>query len=139
MHETNRNARVPTKLITGPWTEEVQKRIFWFYRAGHYISETAATLPWEVRLNAFSCATSFGNNPPLPVIMTVMTNMTYLSIPVEKMRQLTRDLRCRKQKMDDMMQQGLIKEDEPQSKFLDFYISWAEKHTLFTNHAPINK
>lgn len=43
--------RIPTELITGPWDEERQRRLFWLIRGGATIGPPAhAPLSWEVKL-----------------------------------------------------------------------------------------
>ncbi|KAK0387950.1 hypothetical protein NLU13_4194 [Sarocladium strictum] len=43
--------RVPTRLITGPWTEEDRRRLFWITRAGATGHTTAYNhAPWETRV-----------------------------------------------------------------------------------------
>ena len=43
--------RVPDNLVTGPWNEEQQRRLFWLIRGGAHIGPPAhAPQPWEVKM-----------------------------------------------------------------------------------------
>jgi hypothetical protein len=48
--EVHPSTRIPTSLITGPWSEEQLRRLFWLKRGGAMVDEDMYDqVPWEVR------------------------------------------------------------------------------------------
>lgn len=50
--DVNPRTRMPVELITGPWDDEKQRRLFWLVRGGIDLRGGHRRLPWEVKLES---------------------------------------------------------------------------------------
>ncbi|CAM1501842.1 Fc.00g038260.m01.CDS01 [Cosmosporella sp. VM-42] len=77
--------RLPTDLMTGPWDDEQQRRLFWLIRGGakSFGNRGLWDVPWEVKLQ---CLHNAVIDPPVPNILVtnlLLINNTWMDLPGE--------------------------------------------------------
>lgn len=111
--EINGFTRAPQKLFYGPWTDEMLRRIFFFWRAGVDLDATVKAIPWEYRMVAFHEAIKDTANPPWAFVKCVMARPMYtVHFPLPAQRTLIKTISDRLAK-----RQKQLKEDEADNDF----------------------
>lgn len=82
VRDVHPRARMPARLITGPWDQEKLRRLFWLTRAGIRIDEDAQSLPpWEMRLECLDNAIISAPEPSSLVVNCMMGAWTFANLP----------------------------------------------------------
>lgn len=90
MTEIHPKVRIPRSLITGPWTEDQRKLLYWLCRAGYDILKDPP--PWEDRLLCVQRAVIDAEHPDVLVKHCLLNHpQVYQDIPrAELIREIQR-------------------------------------------------
>lgn len=91
--------RIPDRLITGPWTEESQRRLFWLTRGGALVDMHRH--PWETKLDFLHNAIIEVTEPNMIAINCLMGSWVFKDLPGEVVRKEIADIGRRIQWGDD--------------------------------------
>lgn len=79
--------RVPMDLITGPWDDEKQRRLFWLCRGGMVMEgEGRSSLPWEIKLECLRNAILTVSEPNVLVVNCLVRSWVFASLPPDVVR-----------------------------------------------------
>lgn len=94
--------RIPEELITGPWNEEQQKRLFWLSRGGMLITHNEFPVPsWETKLELLRNAVVNATQPNIIAINCLLGAWCFQDLPAEVVKKAIGDLDRRIQWGDD--------------------------------------
>lgn len=125
--EINSFTRAPQRLFHGPWSEEMLRRIFFFWRAGADLDATVDAIPWEYRIVAFNEAIKDPANPPWAFIKCVMARPGYaVHFPLPAQRALVKKISDRLAERQKQLNEGDADNDF-ECKVLAYYQDLASR------------
>lgn len=95
--------RIPEALITGPWSDEQQRRLFWLARGGMLVGSPDAdtTPPWEVKLEFLRNAVINATQPNMMAINCLMGAWVFQHLPGDVVRKELNNIDIRVKWGDD--------------------------------------
>ncbi|KAK5998780.1 hypothetical protein PT974_01163 [Cladobotryum mycophilum] len=88
--------RIPTELITGPWNEEMRRRVFWLCRGGFTpVGEDDSPLGWELKIELLRNAILNASEPNALIINCLVRNWVFADLPADVVRKELVDLERR--------------------------------------------
>jgi hypothetical protein len=79
--------RIPERLITGPWSEEQRRRLFWLARGGLVVGHDEFYMPpWEMKLEFLHNAVLDVTQPDLIAINCLMGRWVFQGLPGDVVR-----------------------------------------------------
>lgn len=115
--------KVPTELITGPWTHEQLRRLFWFSRGGMMVVGPEGQMPpWEVKIQFLQNAILHATHPNILAINCLMGAWVFQDLPGDVVRKELSDIERRLKWGDDIdtTRQILQRTRNALSMFLDY-------------------
>ena len=93
---------IPKSLITGPWDDEKQRRLFWLTRGGAAIeNEGQIHQPWEIKMECLRHAVLSVPKPNTLVVNCLMRSWLFTDLPRDIVKQEVRNLKERLKWGDD--------------------------------------
>lgn len=79
--------RMPMKLISGPWSDEEKRKLFWLIRGGIKIGvQGQPAVPWEVKLLCLDNAVISAEEPDPLLVNCLIGNWIYKDLPEDIVR-----------------------------------------------------
>ena len=91
--------RIPDSLITGPWSEEQQRRLFWLIRGGALVDMQMPS--WEMKIDFLHNAIIDVTHPNMIAVNCLMGAWVFRDLPVEIVRKEITDIDRRVKWGDD--------------------------------------
>lgn len=118
--------RIPDNLITGPWSEEQHKRLFWLARGGMLVvGQDSEMPPWEMKMEFLRNAILEATQPDMIAMHCLMGAWVFQDLPGDVVRKELRNIDRRLKWGDDtdMMRHILEQTQNALRMFLDYYRS----------------
>ena len=94
--------RLPEALVTGPWDDDAQRRLFWLSRSRHVVygplKEDRYEFPWEIRLECLRNAVLEAAEPNTMVMDCLMGDEFFIGFPYDVARREVLDIQKRRKR-----------------------------------------